>query len=122
MHLIRVTYRATFQQPLQGPLNMLGCTIKLPICVEVYQASKAAPEQASVPFDKGTGTFGPTPLPHALRTSRIPYNVAFREVLGFVTQGLKDAGEQWTDQARQDMISTVLISASNNGLLSVWER
>jgi hypothetical protein len=48
--------------------------------------------------------------------------VAFREVLEFVTGELKQAGEQWTDQARQDMVSTVLISASNNGLLSLWER
>lgn len=70
----------------------------------------------------GTGTHGPAPLPQSLRPPRIPYNIAFREVLQFVTGGLKDAGEQWTDQARQDMVSTVLISASNSGLLSLWER
>jgi hypothetical protein len=39
-----------------------------------------------------------------------------------VTAELKQTGEQWSDQARQDMISTVLISASNSGLLSLWER
>ena len=109
--------KARAQQEIQPPMTLADVKRS-----KVRSIRKAAPEQASVPFDKGTGTFGPTPLPHALRTSRIPYNVAFREVLGFVTQGLKDAGEQWTDQARQDMISTVLISASNNGLLSVWER
>jgi hypothetical protein len=61
-------------------------------------------------------------LPQSLRPPRIPYNVAFREVLSFVTAELKQTGEQWSDQARQDMISTVLISASNSGLLSLWER
>lgn len=39
MHLIRVTYRATFQQPLQGPLNPMGCKISGPMFVEVYQAT-----------------------------------------------------------------------------------
>jgi len=52
----------------------------------------------------------------------IPYNVAFREVLQFVTDGLKQAGEQWTDQARQDAVSTILIAAAKQGLLSLWER
>jgi hypothetical protein len=36
MKLIRVTYRATFQQPLQGPLNPMGATIRVPVAVEVY--------------------------------------------------------------------------------------
>lgn len=53
---------------------------------------------------------------------KIPYNVAFREILGWVTTGLKEAGEQWSDQARQDMVSTVIIQASRDGFLGVWER
>jgi len=40
MKLIRVTYRATFQQPLQGPMNPMGLRITAPLFVEVYQASK----------------------------------------------------------------------------------
>jgi hypothetical protein len=40
MRLIRVTYRATFQQPLQGPLNPMECKITCPLFVEVYQATK----------------------------------------------------------------------------------
>ena len=31
-------------------------------------------------------------------------------------------GEQWADQAKQDMVSTILISAQKQGLLKVWER
>jgi hypothetical protein len=109
--------KARAQQEMKPPMTLAD--VKRP---KVRSIRKAAPEQASISSEKGTGTFGPAPLPHALRTSRIPYNVAFREVLGFVTQELKESGEQWTDQARQDMVSTILISASNNGLLSIWER
>jgi hypothetical protein len=48
--------------------------------------------------------------------------VAFRETVQFVTAELKAAGEQWSDQAKQDMVSTVLIAASKSGLVGVWER
>jgi hypothetical protein len=94
-------------------------------------ARRANPDQPRL-FDKGTGTDGPAPQPRPaalpvmppLKPARvqIPYNVAFREVTKFVTEELKATGEQWSDQARQDMISTILIAAAKSGLLSVWER
>lgn len=56
------------------------------------------------------------------REGPIPLNVAFREVVQFVVAELKDSGEQWSDQCRQDLISTALIAAQKLGLLSVWER
>ena len=112
------TEHARALQEMQPPMTLAD--VKRP--GKVRSIRKTAPEQASIPFDKGTGTFGPAPLPHSLRPPRIPYNVAFREVLGFTTKELKDAGEQWNDQAKQDLICTVLISASNSGLLSLWER
>ena len=72
-----------------------------------------------------TGTEGPKPIPAAagptkptFNPGRIPYNVAFREVLRFVTAGLKSAGEQ----SRQDMVSTILIAAAKQGHISLWER
>ena len=40
MKLIRVTYRATFQQPKEGPINRMGAKISCPIFIEVYQATK----------------------------------------------------------------------------------
>lgn len=52
----------------------------------------------------------------------IPFNVAFREVTRFVVQELKECGEQWTDQSRQDIVSTILIAAAKNGVLGIWER
>jgi hypothetical protein len=80
----------------------------------------------------GTGTDGPAPLPHiaiapAVLTNRptrptIPYNVAFAEVTAFVTRGLEQAREQWNDEAKQGMVSTILIAAAKQGLLSLWER
>lgn len=81
-------------------------------------------------FDKGTGTDGPAPqrailpaMPPAKPTRvQIPYNVAFREVTKFVTIELKATGEQWNDQAKQDMVSTILIAAAKQGLLTIWER
>jgi hypothetical protein len=36
MRLIRVTYRATFEQSKVGPLNPIGCRWLVPISIEVY--------------------------------------------------------------------------------------
>lgn len=55
-------------------------------------------------------------------SNRIPFNVAFREVVKFVSEGLKDSGEQWNDEARQGAVSTALISASQAGWIGPWER
>lgn len=93
-----------------------------------------APAAAAIRTEpaQGTGTYGPAPkiltapiparLPAIARPGRIPYNVAFREVVGFVTAELKASGEQWSDQSRQDLVSTVLINAGRQGLLDLWER
>ncbi len=86
---------------------------------------------ASPQMIRGTGTNGPAPQPQAILSTappsrpgkqQIPYNVAFVEITNFVTAGLRQSGEQWSDQSRQDLISTILISASKQGLLSLWER
>lgn len=75
-----------------------------------------------------TGTEGPRtqraapPRPALVRAARVPYNVAFREILRFVIAGLKNAGEQWNDQAKQDAVCTALIQADRDGHLTLWER
>ena len=93
-----------------------------------------APAAAAIRTEpaQGTGTYGPAPkiltapiparLPAIARPGRIPMNIAFREVVKFVTAELKQSGEQWSDQSRQDLVSTILISSSRQGLLDVWER
>ena len=75
--------------------------------------------------ERGTGTYGLAPRPQvqaAMRPQRIPYNVAFREAVQFITAALKETGEQWSDAARQDMVSTAMISATQQGWLQLWER
>jgi hypothetical protein len=53
---------------------------------------------------------------------KIPADVAFREVLAFVTAGLKEAGEQWTDESKQGMVSTIMIQGMRDGVIGTWNR
>ena len=110
--------KARAQQDMKPPMTLAD--VKRP--GKVRSIRKTAPEQGSIPFDKGTGTFGPLALPHSLRPPRIPFNQAFTEILRFVATGLKEQGEQWNDESKQDLICTVLISSSNQGYLTLWER
>jgi hypothetical protein len=52
----------------------------------------------------------------------IPLNVAFREIVSFVVAELNASGEQWSENSRQDLVSTLLIAAQKANLLCVWER
>ena len=56
------------------------------------------------------------------KSGPIPLNVAFREITRFVVAELNASGEQWSENSRQDLISTILISAQKSNLLGVWER
>jgi hypothetical protein len=89
-------------------------------------APQPIPIRAEAPQAKGTGTYGPVPIPAVPPTRRkdekIPLDVAVREVIGFVTTSLKDCGEQWTDHSKQDLISTVIIAATKAGYTTVWNR
>ena len=84
-------------------------------------ATSEAPEQP-----KGTGTYGPMPQValggNRKRPDSIPYDIAFAEILAFVTKALNETGEQWSEQSRQDLVSTVLISSAKAGHLGVWRR
>jgi hypothetical protein len=75
---------------------------------------------------RGTGTYGPvSQMALASRKTRfnpIPFNLAFREIVGFVTKELNASGEQWSEQSRQDLVSTVLIAGSKAGWIAPWER
>jgi hypothetical protein len=86
-------------------------------------ARTVTPEPAEQP--KGTGTYGPVPqvaMASRKRPDSIPYDVAFAEILQFVTKALNETGEQWSEQSRQDLVSTVLISSAKAGYLGVWQR
>jgi hypothetical protein len=84
-------------------------------------------------FDRGTGTDGPAParmplIPAASAPTRrdrplpIPWNVAFREVSAWVSKELAANSLQWSDQAQQAMVCTVLIAEAKAGRVTVWER
>ncbi len=88
------------------------------------------PPAPSPQMIRGTGTNGPAPQPQAMLAAappsrsagKIPANVAFGEILDFVTKGLKASGEQWNDAAKQDLVSTVYISSAKAGMIGPWER
>jgi hypothetical protein len=92
----------------------------------VDQAQASRPQMAQEFVLAATGTEGPPRITPSVLTRHplgpIPWNVAFREVLQFVTAELKAAGEQWSDQSRQDIASTILISAAKSKWIGVWER
>ena len=78
-------------------------------------------------FDRGTGTYGPMPIPlpavaigRQPRPGQIPANVATREILEFIQSDPNTAN--WSDQARQDLASTILIASFKAGYVGLWER
>ena len=82
------------------------------------------PTNSSKPNGNGNGYIngaaqGTAPAPVPIK---IPLNIAFREILAFCTQELRAAHEQWSDSARQDLVSTLLIQAAREGWCTIWER
>ena len=122
-------------------LAKLDLETQLRASLKVVQGRKerSSGEAVSPGFLAPTGTEGPGPMPapsarkvpaiaaapaggRKSRGGPIPLNIAFREIVQFVVAELKDSGEQWSDQCRQDLVSTVMIAAQKAGLLGVWER
>jgi hypothetical protein len=62
----------------------------------------------------------PTPPRRPERPERIPANIAVREILAFIQDDPNTAN--WSDQARQDLASTVIISSWKAGYIGLWER
>ena len=122
----------------KAPSDLTG---QLERSIEAVQARKAAvelptpirrPVQPRL-FDRGTGTHGPAPaaIPLSIalpavaigrqpRPGQIPANVATREILEFIQSDPNTAN--WSDQARQDLASTIIISAWKAGYIGLWER
>ena len=99
--------------------------------IEAVNARKGSvvPMPTPAPALAPTGTDGPQPavIPASLprkppQMGKIPFNVAFQEAVKLVKEGLEGNSEQWNDEARQGMVSTILIAAANQGWLTVWER
>ena len=88
-----------------------------------------SPEVQPRLFDRGTGTYGPAPEPAASPVaaparhrlpSPIPANVAVREILAFIAADPNT--QNWSDQARQDLASTIIIAGYKAGHITLWER
>jgi len=84
---------------------------------------KATKEAQPGLFELGTGTRGPAPSrrPRSL-LEVIPGNVAFREVSAWVAAELRANNLQWSDQAQQAMVCTVMIAEYKAGRIGLWER
>jgi hypothetical protein len=52
---------------------------------------------------------------------RLTMDQAFRESLDIVISGLQARGEQWSSEAKQDMVSTLFLSAQKLGHLDMWQ-
>ena len=44
------------------------------------------------------------------------------DAVRMVQNAMKECGEQWSDQARQDLVSTVLIAAQREGWIGFWRQ
>jgi hypothetical protein len=83
MRLIRVTYRATFQQPKQGPLNPMGLKIHFALFVEVYQTGVSSTSGWGARTITNTHqTSEPWPIQHGATADQMRANV----IAAFETQ------------------------------------
>jgi len=123
------------QHPTQGSKSAVAppTPIRKPL-----KRRQPAPELQPRLFDRrGTGTHGPAPeldpeqAPRSIplpavaigrpaRPFPIPANVAVTEILEFINADPGTAN--WSDQARQDLASTVYIAAVKQGQVGLWER
>lgn len=106
--------------PVQQPSNG-----KQPVPIRKGRKPKFADQPRL--FDRGTGTYGPAPIPMpaiaaATRHMPIPWNIAFREVAAWVSKELAANNLQWSDQAQQAMVCTVCIQEARAGRIGPWER
>lgn len=105
-----------------------------PVPIRKDPAPATEPAQPRLFDQRGTGTDGPVPqlspaasaipLPaqHKRPPDVIPWNVAFREVAQFVAHELAASKLQWSDEAQQAAVCTVLIAEVKKGRIGLWER
>jgi hypothetical protein len=144
---IRLTARSEKARAEAGEPGTLACQlgasieaiqerekpVRVPTPIGRPSKRKPAPEVQPRLFDRGTGTHGPACaldlapliLPAAaaagkIRPGQIPANVATREILEFVNADPNTAN--WSADARQDLVSTILIASFRAGYIGLWER
>lgn len=89
-------------------------------------SSKTTAAAVNVPVpqvdSKNIGSMPRPSIQNGSTPTQIPFDIAFKEVVHIVVETLKDAGEQWTDEAKQGAISTLLIGAQREGWIAPWRR
>ena len=120
------------QEPVEGPgtteppIPVPQTRVAPPTPIRRPVRSRSPVEVQPRLFDRGTGTHGPAPAirpelaPAARRSAPIPANIAVREILAFIQSDPNTAN--WSDQACQDLASTVIISSWKAGYIGLWER
>lgn len=119
--LIPVLQRSLDAQALRKPQVVTMPTPAFPLA----PTGTDGPNPMPLPGEPSLPVPIPVPVPISRKppqVGKIPFNVAFQETVKIVKEGLEGAGEQWNDEARQGMVSTILIAAANQGWLAVWER
>ena len=53
--------------------------------------------------------------------TKVPVNRAVLEAVRMVQHAMKETGEQWSDASKQDLVSTILITAQREGWMCMWE-
>jgi hypothetical protein len=103
----------TFVVPCPGGAQPgAGVSAPAPVTAASQQPSNSNGNGSKL---SGNGHFAAAPL-------KIPLNVAVADAVRIVVQALKDSGEQWSDSSRQDLVSTVLITAQREGWIAPWQR
>jgi hypothetical protein len=110
-----------------------GKPVRVPTPIARPSKRKPVPEGQPRLFDRGTGTHGPALQPDRAplilpaaavlanrKPGQIPANIAVKEILEFINSDPGTAN--WSDQARQDLASTVYIAAVKQGQVGLWER
>jgi hypothetical protein len=71
-------------------------------------------QHIDAPAANGNGTVKTPP-------TKIPMDRAVVDAVRMVQAAMRETGEQWSDEARQDLVSTVLIAAQREGWVTMWK-
>jgi hypothetical protein len=117
--------RASVAQAQRRNSAGANASTSAPVAAPITQPQRMAPTNGTKPAAVNGNGANARPYEAAgipAPPTKIPYDVAFREILAIVVDGLKAVGEQWSDSAKQDAVSTLLIQASRDGFLTCWNR
>lgn len=111
--------KVTPEPPPEPPDRRAGASVTAP--TPVRQIAEATQQHSNGNGLNGNGFNRVNPaLP--IPPTKIPMNEAVVEAVKMVQHAMKVTGEQWSDQSRQDMVSTILITAQREGWLARWTR